>query len=955
MSVTDKFYYKKFFTILQSETAAWIILATSLMFTWLGWSISKYYVEQRANEKFLFEVEDARARIAKRMLEYEQVLRGGIAFLSTKQVLATRKEWRDYVIELKLSDYYPGIQGIGFSLIIPSHALSAHIETIRHEGFPNYQIRPAGSRDIYSSIIYLEPFDWRNQRAFGYDMFAEPIRHAAMAQARDSGQPSVSGKVTLIQETQRDVQPGFLMYLPLYAKNKAVNTIEQRKANLIGYVYSPFRMKDLMHGILGAGQIELGFDIYDGTESQIAENLLYQTNSPDEITVKNAVRAKIATINLPGRIWSVRFYSRPAFDIAVASNQPELIAVGGFIMDILLFIIIWSLADERRRVQAKAEAMTADLRRVNQRLALDAKVFKYAHEGIIITDVNKNILDVNPTFTNLTGYKKEEVVGNTPKILSSKRHSNSFYTEMWSKINHYGYWQGEVWNQHKNGDLYAELLTISTIEDQNGTPTNYVGMFTDITAIKQQQSQLEQMALYDSLTHLPNRVSLAQQMEIDMANTLRNGLMMAVCYLDLDSFKQVNDNYGHDIGDQLLIQVANRLNRDLRPGDSVARLGGDEFVLLLCELHDQHECEVLVKKSLHDISAQYFIANHAITISASIGVTLFPDDEEEADALLRHADQAMYQAKQNGANRFLIFDPAQDRQARAYQNAITQIETALKRNEFVLHYQPKVDMRHGTVLGAEALVRWKHPTRGLLYPNQFLPKIEHTEFAIHLGDWVLNEAMRQLEVWRKLNFKTTVSVNISGQYLQQQEFVERLQVLLQRYRATVEPAQLELEVLETTALDDLEQASCIINACRALGVSVAIDDFGTGYSSLIYLKRLPADILKVDQSFVRDMLRNPEDLAIIEGIIGLSQAVHRKVIAEGVESEEHGTTLLNLGCDLGQGYGIARPMPPEDFFVWAKNYTQHQAWSEAIKTHSKILVSKPGTNGFLNNQSQLLN
>lgn len=721
-------------------------------------------------------------------------------------------------------------------------------------------------------------------------------------------------------------------------------------------------------------------------------------------------------------------------------------------MDILLFIIIWSLADERRRVQIKAEKMTVDLRRITRRLelaqastgigyweleprqkqliwddlmlqlydinpikfqgsftewqqcihpddrkfataainqlidnpsnlntqfrivhcngnirfiethaisipdhtgavdrvvginlditerkaaenrlALAAKIFQHAHEGIIVTDTKKRIIDINPTFENLTGYNRDEVIGKTPKILSSNHHAPLFYINMWSKITQDGYWQGEIWNRRKNGNLYAELLTISTIKDQKGNHINYVGVFTDITALKQQQSQLEQMELYDALTNLPNRISLAQRMEVDMLNSLRSNLLMAVCYLDLDDFKQVNDNYGHDIGDQLLIQVSNRLNSLLRAGDFVARIGGDEFVLLICDLKTVYECEKIVEQLLQEMTRSYYIAFHEIAISASVGITLFPTDNSDADTLLRHADQVMYQAKQGGRKRFLVFDSEQDRQTREYNNAITQIEIALQANEFVLYYQPKVDMRRGIVLGAEALIRWKHPTRGLLFPNEFLPKIEHTDFAIHLGDWVLNEAMRQLAAWGKVNFKTTVSVNISAQYLQQQQFVERLKHLLEHYCQSVLPSQLELEILETTALDDVERASKIINQCRALGVSVAIDDFGTGYSSLIYLKRLPADILKIDQSFIRNMLRDPEDLAIIEGIIWLSQAVNRKVIAEGVESEEHGVILLNLGCDLGQGYGIARPMPAEDFITWTKNYSQHQAWSDVSK------------------------
>lgn len=619
---------------------------------------------------------------------------------------------------------------------------------------------------------------------------------------------------------------------------------------------------------------------------------------------------------------------------------------GSIVVNVLVFCVIWFLAKAHHHMQAKIEAATVTLnnttaaqQQTEQRLRLATNVFQYAHEGIIITDVEQHILEINPTFTNLTGYTREEIIGQTPRILRSNHHDRAFYANMWATIVRDGYWRGELWSRRKNGELYAELLTISIIKGIDAITTHYVGVFADITALKRQQSQLDQMAHYDSLTQLPNRVLLTYRMELDMAYARRKGHLLAVCYMDIDGFKHVNDKYGHDIGDQLLVQVSNRINKYLRPGDSLARLGGDEFVLLLDDLRSVYECELAVTKVLRGITSTYNIDGYGIGISASIGVTTFPNDDSDVDTLLRHAYKAMYQAKEAGRARFVIFDTEQELQAIAYQSNVAQIEEALVTGEFVLYYQPKVDMRLGTVLGAEVLICWDHPTRGILLPYEFLPNVENTEFAIHLDNWVLNEALRQLAVWSVRGFKIAVSVNISGHHLQQDGFAQHIRSLLERY-PTVLPSQLELEVLETTALDDLKQASSIINDCRNLGVSVAIDDFGTGYSSLIYLKQLPADILKIDQSFVIDMLGDSDNLAIIEGIVGLSQAVHRKVIAEGVESDAHGVALLGLGCDLGQGYAIARPMPAAAFPDWAHNYTQHVAWAAAVQQLDAIIPKR---------------
>ncbi len=559
-----------------------------------------------------------------------------------------------------------------------------------------------------------------------------------------------------------------------------------------------------------------------------------------------------------------------------------------------------------------------------QRLA--ASVFDNAHEGIMVTDPHGIIVEVNSTFSELTGYSHDEAVGQNADLLKSGHHNADFYVEMWATIRSKGHWRGEVWNRKKTGEIFVELLTISTVRDPNDQITHFVAIFSDITLIKQHQQRLENLAHFDALTQLPNRMLLADRLQLAMAQSERDQKMLAVCYLDLDGFKPVNDIHGHAAGDRLLVEVAQRLRQCIRGGDTVARIGGDEFVLLFADITDVHECGHAASRILAALSTPFLIADHSIKISASIGVTLYPTDGSDADTLLRHADQAMYTAKQAGRNRYHLFDQEHDRRDRTRRDEVSRISQALKEKEFVLHYQPKVNMREGRVTGAEALIRWQHPERGLLAPAHFLPAIEGGEMDILVGEWVLEEALRQLEKWQLQGLNTVLSVNISATHLQSPRFVEKLGLLLAAH-PLIPPNLLELEILETAALDDIATAAEIFTACREMGVSFALDDFGTGYSSLTYFRRLPAETLKIDQSFIRDMLDEPEDMAIVEGIIGLTKAFNRKVIAEGVETPEHGMVLLHLGCDQAQGYGIARPMPGEDFPGWTKAFRPHALWS----------------------------
>lgn len=565
---------------------------------------------------------------------------------------------------------------------------------------------------------------------------------------------------------------------------------------------------------------------------------------------------------------------------------------------------------------------------LEEKLKLSASVFSHAREGIIITDAAGNIIDVNDTFINITGYDRDAVIGQNPNMLSSKKHSPQFYEVLWKSLADVGYWSGEIWNKRRNGEIYPQLLTISAVNDDLGEVKNYVAVFTDITEMKKHQRQLEHMAHFDVLTHLPNRTLLADRLNQAIIQSKRNLKPVAVAFLDLDGFKWVNDFYGHKFGDELLVGLAKRFKETLRQEDTLSRFGGDEFVAVLTHFDKREDLEATLDRLLEAGAKPFTIQGNVITVSVSIGFTIYPQDNADAEQLIRHADQAMYVSKQQGKNRYHLFDRISDDEVKTQLDKIQGIANALEKREFELYYQPKVNMRTGDVVGVEALIRWQHPTRGLLSPTEFLPLIENHPLSIDIGEWVLDQALTQIAMWQTVGLKLSVSVNIGALQLLQEGFVERLAMLLSLH-SDVQPNALQLEVLETSALGDIMEASAIMNSCTRLGVSFAIDDFGTGYSSLTYLRRLPANLIKIDQTFIRDMLDDPDDKSIVTGVIALAKSFNRQVIAEGVETVAHGTELLKLECELAQGYGIAKPMPAQFVAEWVEHWRPNIEWTQS--------------------------
>jgi diguanylate cyclase (GGDEF)-like protein/PAS domain S-box-containing protein len=542
------------------------------------------------------------------------------------------------------------------------------------------------------------------------------------------------------------------------------------------------------------------------------------------------------------------------------------------------------------------------------------ELFDFAPIGYFVLDSSSKITQANLRGADLLGLDRLSLTGR--RFLN---YVNLEHREMFSDCLTKAFDKGEKQHCEILVQVGEHVFWFSLEANTWATETDCLVAMVDITAHKLTEEKLERIAHYDQLTDLPNRVLLADRLSQAIMQCQRRNRSLAVAFLDLDGFKTVNDTYGHNVGDELLVIVSRRMNEALREGDTLARIGGDEFIAVMVDLGKIEDSEPVLEHLLKAASGPVTVGSAVMQVSASIGVTLCPQDGVDADLLIRHADQAMYVAKDAGRNQYQLFDTVQNNAINIQRQSVARIRSALELREFVQHYQPKVNMNTGEVIGVEALIRWQHPNRGLVPPLEFLPAIEGHAISVELGEWVIDTALLQISQWRNMGEHLPISVNISGDQLRQGNFATRLTALLAAH-PEVNPCDLELEILETSALNDIGQVLGTMNACHELGVRFALDDFGTGYSSLTHLRRLPAYLIKIDQSFVRDMLEDADDFAIVESVVSLAKAFQREVIAEGVETIAHRAALLQLGCELAQGNAIARPMPAADIPQWLSSW-----------------------------------
>jgi diguanylate cyclase (GGDEF)-like protein/PAS domain S-box-containing protein len=553
---------------------------------------------------------------------------------------------------------------------------------------------------------------------------------------------------------------------------------------------------------------------------------------------------------------------------------------------------------------------------IEEKLRLAAMVVANTRDGVVITDMEPRILAINPAYTEITGYHEAEVIGQNPRLLQSGRHDRAFYQAMWASIRDMGYWRGEVWNRRKNGDLYPQWLTISIVRNDRGEATHYVGVLTDISQIKHAEERVERLAHYDSLTGLPNRLLAQSRLAHALEQAQRRGHRVGVLFIDLDRFKTVNDSLGHPVGDELLRAITDRLGERFRHEDTLARLGGDEFLVVLEYLQRPEEAALVAHTIISLLEQPFTLAGgQELYLSASIGVSLYPDDGHSAAELIQHADTAVYQAKTQGRNTYRFYTEALTRTAHERLDLESRLRRALERNEFLLHYQPLMSVGKEQMVGVEALVRWQPPGEALTPPMRFIPLAEETGLIVPLGEWVLRTACVQAKAWLDAGWPPLLlAVNLSARQFQQPDLIDRIHAVL--LDTGLPATSLELEITESTLMEQGQQAAITLTALKKLGVRLAIDDFGTGYSSLAYLKRFPIDKLKIDQSFVRDIPQDSNDMEIASAIIALAHNLRLEVLAEGVETPEQLAFLRERGCDACQGYLFSRPLPAEELAQW---------------------------------------
>ena len=641
----------------------WLVLTFFLVVTYQLWKNAQSETEQALQTEFNSRVQDASRRVEGQMLAYEHML-GGLQGLFDASANVSRSEFHAFVSALNVNKNYPGVQGLGFISLIPKEKKGMHIASVRQEGYPEYTIRPDGLRDLYAPVLYIEPFSGRNLQAFGYDSYAEPLRRSVMERARDTGLSAISTKLKLAHEVDARVLAGFAVWLPVYRNGAAHNTVAERRANIIGWVGASFRMDDLMASIFDGDDNNLDIKIYDGkviTDQALMydkDKIIRSAGSP-ESSFRSTQLQTARLLNISDQNWTMVLGSLAIFDQRLNNQKPRFIALSGITVSILMALIVMILVHSRSRTLQFAQDLNHELterKRAEVGMRLAATVFDTVDTAVLVTDKHAHIINVNPAFTDITGYSADDVIGKNPRIFASGMHPVEFYKKMWATLLAMGSWQGEISNRKKNGEFFTEWLSINTVRDNDGDITHYVSLSSDITERKAEEERLHNLAHYDPLTGLPNRTLLTDRLHQAISSARREKHHMALMFMDLDKFKQVNDTLGHHIGDLLLKEVAKRILECLRESDSAARLGGDEFVVLLPFIEAGSDAVSVAEKIRHALNQPFELAGHTLNISSSIGVAVYPEHGSDEKSLLKNADQAMYDAKKMGRNNVMLFE-----------------------------------------------------------------------------------------------------------------------------------------------------------------------------------------------------------------------------------------------------------------------------------------------------------
>lgn len=952
--------------------APWVLLLAGLALTYGVQRGQRESARQTLQAEFEDRAGDVVARVSQRLHNYEQVL-AGVSGLFAASREVSRQGFYEYVQALRLDDKYPGIQGVGFARVVLPQERGRHIAEMRAEGLAQYDIRPPGQREFYTPIVYLEPADWRNQRAIGFDMHAEPVRRTTMDRSRDEASAIISGKVTLVQEIETDVQAGFLMYLPVYRSGSLPQTVAARRASLRGWVYAPFRMKDLMSGVLGADSDAALFDIaiYDGASASDAEARMYGSNA--DAGRRHARFSTFRHVAQFGRQWTFVIHSQPAFDARLARNNAELVAVGGTLTSVLLALIAWLLVTGRARALAFAQTMTEELRQREvalQNRNRDLRLLSDCNMALVhandehklLAEICRLCVDSGGYVMAWVGYAEHDEARTVRPVAHAG--SDSGYLEQlvisWADTPRGRGPTGTAirtarpvvnqnvltnpamapWREAAIQRGYKSSVALPLICDAAvlGALTMYArdpeafdadelqlleelanDLAYGIVALRtraahaQAKEKLDFFAHFDPLTHLPNRLLLGDRFERAALIADSGNETLTMLYLDVDRFTQINDSLGYAFGDKVLVMVVERLQQCVPASATISRLSGDEFVVLLIGDYDALRIIGVADAIREAFTEPLTIDGSRLSVSVSLGIAMYPNDGPDFETLFRNAHTAVDSAKDAGRNTSRFFKSDMNASLVEQIRITAGLAKAVGNGELLLHYQPQVELGSGRISGAEALVRWQHPSDGLLFPGKFIEIAERSGHIIEVGEWVLREACRQARVWqdRYPDLALVMAVNLSFLQFKRGNVLEMVVDALAG--SGLRPERLELELTESILLQDVEATQQTLRALKALGVKLAIDDFGTGYSSLAYLKHLAVDKLKIDQSFVRDMLSSQIGGSIVKAVIELGHTLQLSILAEGVETDEQRAFLRAAGCDEMQGYCFSRPLPAEQF------------------------------------------
>lgn len=829
----------------------------------------------------------------------------------------------------------PNIQCLLWAPRVPAAQLAAFEEAAGREVKTGYRVRERvkrgdGGRGVrreeYFPVHFCAP-DRGETSPLGFDLASDAGLFRVLGRARDTGDATVTETSSVIAR-RGDV---LVAVRPVYRTASPPAMVEERRGELTGFVLATFPLKALFAKSFSVLQPK-GVDLYAFDESSpgAGRRLVYfHPSRTRRTTAEPVAESELAKglhesrrIAVADRKWLMLAVPAPAFMAANKTRYPWAVLSAGFLLTGMVTAYVRVLQDRAFQARRNALALSSanermrneieERHKAQEKLFLAGRVIANSSEMIVVTDPQAVILDVNPAFTRLTGYSREEAIGRKTSILKSGQHDDDFYQKLWKTLLQSGQWQGEIRNRRKSGEIVPMLTVINAVKNDSGETSHYVSISTDISQLKEAEERLQYLAYFDALTGLPNRSLLREHLHQTLLEAGRKYALVALLLLDLDNFKDINDTFGHPAGDKILAQAAKLFAACMRQSDTVARMGGDEFSLVVKEIHRAEDAALVAQKIMKVLANPFPVEGTEVFLTASVGIAIYPLDGENMDELLQKADSALYHAKSMGRSRYQFFTKELNELAQQRISLQTDLRQALMREEFTVYYQPKVDLLTGRMSGIEGLLRWLHPERGVVLPGEFISLAEETGMIVPIGEKVLWIACTQNKRWQQQGFPPArVAINLSAVQFRKDALVQTILHILRK--TGLDTCWLELEVTESAIMRDPDRAIDMLKALKEAGIRITMDDFGTGYSSLNYLRRFPVDSLKLDATFIRDVLTDHGDAEIVKAIIAMAHTLKMKVIAEGVETEDQLEFLRENGCDEVQGYYLARPMPAAEF------------------------------------------